>query len=96
MVKAQTKAWIVANEKFECSRLAEKQGHTVLLIPPYHNDLQPMEYVWALIKGNIDRQFSVNSTLEIVYRQLLKEFDNLLESGHDFIHGMIEKCMKLA
>jgi transposase len=96
MVKAQAKAWIVANEKFECSRLAEKQGHTVLFIPPYHNDLQPMEYVWALIKGNIDRQFSVNSTLEIVYRQLLKEFDNLLKSRHDFIHGMIEKCMKLA
>lgn len=27
MVKAQTKEWSLANEKFECVRLAEEQGH---------------------------------------------------------------------
>jgi hypothetical protein len=96
VLKVRTKAWIVANEKFECVRLAEEQGHRVLFTPPYHSDLQPIELVWALIKGNVGRQYSLDSTLDLVYQRLMKEFDMLQESGHDSIHCMIVKCTNLA
>jgi hypothetical protein len=96
VVKARTKEWILANEKFECVRLAEEQGHKVLFTPPYHSDLQPIELTWARIKGNIGRQYSVGTTLALVHERLLHEFKNLEESGHGAIQGMINKCVRIA
>jgi transposase len=33
--------------------LAEELGHKVLWTPPYHSDLQPVEFVWARVKDNV-------------------------------------------
>jgi hypothetical protein len=52
------KQFIVNNVKIEVERLAEEGGHTVLFTPAYHSDLQLIEWVWALVKGNIGRQYS--------------------------------------
>lgn len=81
MVKAQTKEWSLANEKFECVRLAEEQGHKVLFTPPHHSDLQPIELTLARTKGNIGRQDNVDTTLAMVHEQLLHELKMLEESG---------------
>ncbi|KAG7373516.1 DDE superfamily endonuclease [Nitzschia inconspicua] len=55
-LKALVKNHIRMNVPFECERLAKEQGHEVLLTPPYHSDLQPIELVWAMVKGGVGRQ----------------------------------------
>jgi hypothetical protein len=78
-------------------RLAEERGHTVLFTPAYHSNLQPIELVWALVKGNVGRQYSNQTTLDMVlYERLMHEFNQLEDSGHRSINGMIEKCAALA
>jgi hypothetical protein len=82
--------------KIEVERLAEERGHTVLFTPAYHSDLQPVELVWALVKGNVGRQYSNKTTLDMVYEHLMHEFNQLEDRGHRSINGMIEKCAALA
>jgi len=91
-LKALVKKYIQDNVSFECERLAKEQGHEVLLTPPYHSDLQPIELVWAMIKGAVGRQYNNDTTLELVHQRLMAEFDRVLTSGHDSVAGMIEKC----
>jgi hypothetical protein len=56
-MKQLIKAYITAYVKIEVvERLAEEGGHTVLFTPAYHSDLQAIELVWALVKGNVGRQ----------------------------------------
>jgi hypothetical protein len=76
-------------------RLAEEGGHTVLFTPAYHSDLQPIELVWALIKGNVGRQYSNQTALDLIYERLMHEFNQLEDKGHHSINGMIEKCAAL-
>ena len=91
------KDWVNANEKPEIFRLAEEQGHEVLLTPPYHSDLQPIELVWARIKGNVGRQYSKESTLDLVYQRLVHEFDMLdSNEARGKLNSMIEKCATVA
>jgi len=92
ILKALVKTTIVMQEKRECVRLAEENGHTILFTPPYHSDLQPIELVWAQIKGRIGRQYSKDTTLEDVREQLEDEFQDLLINGSESIWKMIEKC----
>jgi transposase len=66
-LKKLVKDYIAANEKIKIVRLAELEGHRVELTPLYHSDFQPIEIVWALIKGNIGQQYDINTTLTIVY-----------------------------
>ncbi|KAG7373531.1 DDE superfamily endonuclease [Nitzschia inconspicua] len=91
-LKALVKNHIRENVPFECERLAKEQGHEVLLTPPYHSDLQPIELVWAMVKGGVGRQYNNETTLELVDQRLLAQFDHLQTSGHDSIAGMIKQC----
>jgi hypothetical protein len=95
-LKQLLKQYIFSNVKIEVEHLAEAGGHTVLFTPAYHSDLQPIELVWALVKGNAGHQHSNQMTLKIVYDQLMHEFNQLENSGHQSINGMIEKCAALA
>jgi hypothetical protein len=95
-MKQLVKQFIANNVKIEVERLAEERGHTVLFTPAYHSDLQPIELVWALVKGNVGRQYSNQTTLDMVYGRLMHEFNKLEDSGHRSINGMIEKCAALA
>jgi hypothetical protein len=95
-MKQLVKHFIANNVKIEVERLAEERGHTVLFTPAYHSDLQPIELVWALVKGNVGRQYSNQTTLDMVYGHLMHEFNKLEDSGHRLINGMIEKCAALA
>jgi transposase len=52
-LKQLVKQFIDNNVPIEIKRLAEEGGHTVLFTPAYHSDLQPIELVWALAKGNV-------------------------------------------
>jgi hypothetical protein len=57
--------------------IAERHGHKVLFTPPYHSDLQPIELLWAYVKGNIGRQYSFDTTFEDVRARLIEEFEAL-------------------
>jgi transposase len=94
-LKQLVKKYIEDNIPIEIVRLATEKGHKVLFTPPYHSDLQPIELVWARVKGNVGRQYNNESTLELVYQRLLAEFESL-SVAHDSVHGMIEKCTKVA
>jgi hypothetical protein len=95
-LKQLVKQLIVNNVKIEVERLAEERGHTVLFTPAYHSDLQPIELVWALlVKGNVGRQYSNQTTLDMVYEHLMHEFNQLEDKGHRSINGLIEKCAAL-
>nr|CAH7768318.1 unnamed protein product [Callosobruchus chinensis] len=47
---------------YEIDKIMTEAGHSVLRIPPYHPDLNPMELVWAALKQyvaerNVDFNF---------------------------------------
>jgi transposase len=69
-MKQLVKHFIANNVKIEVERLAEERGHTVLFTPAYHSDLQLIQLVWALVKGNVGRQYSNQTTLDMVYGRL--------------------------
>ena len=47
------------------------QGHAVLRLPPYHYDLNPIELVWGIVKGDVGRS---NTTFKLRdVKQLVKE-----------------------
>ena len=88
--KART--FIEDNCKYECVTLAEQQGHTVVFSAPCYSDLQPIELVWAHIKGNIGRQYSVDTTLQIVLQRLETQFHRLYTNGSPPVVRMIKSC----
>ncbi|OAF64370.1 hypothetical protein A3Q56_07919 [Intoshia linei] len=57
--------------------MAAKQGHSVMFTPPYHSDLQPIELIWAIIKGEVGRQYDVNTNFNDVLLRLNEAFNNL-------------------
>lgn len=91
-LKALVKKYVQENVLIECERLAKEKGHEVLLTPPYHSDLQPIELLWAMVKGTVGRQYNNETTLELVHQRLMAEFDRVLTSGHDSVAAMIENC----
>ncbi|GBM76097.1 hypothetical protein AVEN_122563-1 [Araneus ventricosus] len=59
-------------------KIASETGHKVLRLPPYHCELNPIELIWAQVKGYIARQ---NQTFK------LPEVKNLLLEALDKVSG---------
>ena len=71
--------------------MARNEGHEILFTPPYHSDLKPIELLWALIKGNIGRSYSLGITLTEVEEKLKNEFYLICsEVAQKLIGSMIE------
>ncbi|OAF63775.1 hypothetical protein A3Q56_08519 [Intoshia linei] len=68
--------------------MAEKQGHSVMFTPPYHSDLQPIELIWAIIKGEVGKQYDVNTNFNDVLLRLNQPFNNL---SNNVVKGCIQK-----
>jgi transposase len=98
LLRAKVKEYV---EKYEVSAVIElaRAGeikHKILFTPPYHSDLQPIELVWALVKGNVARLYSSGRTMDQLEQQLKFEFSELLkEKGLARIRAMIENTAKL-
>ena len=75
-------------EKMMCELLAEAQGHRVLFTPPCHSDFQPIELLWAKLKGNIGRKYESNTTMAILKKRLDEEFQ-AAQGWNQSIEGMI-------
>ena len=76
-LKVLLKKWVDENVPPLVVQLAEAAGHKVLFTPPHYSDLQPIELLWALIKGNVGRQYSKTTTFADVLARLNAEFDKL-------------------
>jgi transposase len=68
--------------------MAEDEGHSIVFTPPYHSDLQPIELVWAITKGDVGRQYDINTTFSDVLVRLKKAFKDL---SSDSINGCVRK-----
>lgn len=79
MVKAELLGLIntTQSEKiYTIDELLKGAGHTVLRLPPYHPDLNPIELVWANIKNCLARDH-INATLDekiTILTRLFSEF----------------------
>jgi transposase len=96
LLRAKAKEYIKEFEVSAVIELAKKGNHKILFTPPYHSDLQPIELVWALVKGNIARLYSNGRTMDQLEKQLKDEFKDLLEEeGAERIGAMIENTARL-
>ncbi|CAI6364423.1 unnamed protein product [Macrosiphum euphorbiae] len=60
---------IPRNKSYVIDKIAEEAGHTVLRLPPYHCEFNPIELAWAMVKGYAKRE---NTTFKMDdVRQLL-------------------------
>jgi len=87
ILKMKTKAKL-QEEKMMCELLAEAQGHRVLFTPPCHSNFQPIELLWAKLKGNIGRKYKSNTSMAILKKRLDEEFQ-AAQGWNQSIEGMI-------
>lgn len=52
---------------YKIDDLFSKSGHTVLRLPPYHPDLNPIELIWSLLKGRVAKK-NVTFNIDAVER----------------------------
>ena len=63
--------------QFSCVKIAEQYEHEVSFTSPYHCELQPIEGVWAVVKGEVARLgpytnlLSVRNTLLDAFKKKL-------------------------
>ncbi|OAF63599.1 hypothetical protein A3Q56_08693, partial [Intoshia linei] len=74
----KTELWYKVNKYVQeyvkpvvCS-MSEAEGHEVTFSPPYHSDLDPIELIWAISKGEVGRQYSMGTNLSILKDRLEK------------------------
>eukprot|EP00049_Salpingoeca_infusionum_P019447 m.361900 g.361900 ORF g.361900 m.361900 type:complete len:553 (-) comp19975_c0_seq1:79-1737(-) len=77
LIWSQLKPKIDAVVKPMAVSIAEEAGHEVLFSPPHYSDLQPIELVWAFVKGRVGRQCTLDTTFPTVKARLEAEFANL-------------------
>ena len=72
--KKQLRNWI--NKKIDPAIVLEARRYVneVLFTPAYYSDLQPIELIWARIKGSVARSHSKSTTLQEVGEKLDKKF----------------------
>lgn len=68
IIKRHKKQYI----QYKYDQLLEAHGHSVLRLPPYHPDLNPIELIWATVKNNV-AQKNVSFKLEDV--KVLAEYE---------------------
>ncbi|XP_015370672.1 PREDICTED: uncharacterized protein LOC107166498 [Diuraphis noxia] len=61
-LKPRTKSYVIDN-------LAKYAGHTVLRLPPYHCEFNPIELAWAMVKGYVKQENTMYKIDDV--RQLL-------------------------
>jgi hypothetical protein len=54
---------------YKIDAILAESGHSVLRLPPYHPDLNPIELIWSLLKANVARKnvlFSMEAVQKLV------------------------------
>jgi transposase len=80
MLKPQLYELIKINKKrhirYKFDEVMLAHGHTVLRLPPYHPDLNPIELIWATVKNNVSKK-NITFKLEDVRKLAGHEFDQI-------------------
>ncbi|RHY54856.1 hypothetical protein DYB28_008742 [Aphanomyces astaci] len=82
-------AYIETNVLSVVMTMASERGHTVVYTPPHHSDLQPIEMIWALVKGDVGRQYTDMTKFPEVKTRLVAAFAKLTPHA-------IKGCVKVA
>ena len=69
--------------------MAKAEGHEVLYSPPHYSNLQPIETVWAIVKGDVGRQYTNTTTFTDVLQRLNSAFDKVQPQT---VQGCINKA----
>ena len=64
---------------FTCVEIAKKYNHQVFFTPPYHCELQPIEGIWAVVKGEVACS-GPHTNLLSIQNTLLNAFKNKINS----------------
>jgi len=78
---------------FACVKIAEQYEHEVNFTPPYHCELQPIEGVWSVVKGEVARS-GPHPNLLSVRNTLLNAFKEKISSK--VIVGLWRRALKNA
>eukprot|EP00750_Incisomonas_marina_P018299 INCI2812.2.p1 GENE.INCI2812.2~~INCI2812.2.p1 ORF type:complete len:657 (-),score=137.56 INCI2812.2:262-2070(-) len=69
--------------------VAKQAGHEVLFTPPRYSGLQPTETVWAIVKGEVGRQYTAATKAAQVRARLVAAFRSLKSQA---VQGCITKA----
>lgn len=78
---------------FACVKIAERYNHQLFYTPSYHCELQPIEGVWAAVKGEVASSGSHPNLLSI-RNTLLNAFKEKINSK--VIVGLWRRTLKYA
>lgn len=63
---------------YKFDEILQRNGHTVLRLPPYHPDLNPIELIWATVKNNVAAR-NINFKMEDVRKLTEEEFSRITQ-----------------
>ena len=75
----ETVALLRTAVKFHCppqpllENLAKKSGHEILWLPPYHPELNPIEMMWAVMKGYIRSTYAKEGMDVVTFKVRIRE-----------------------
>ncbi|GES95996.1 hypothetical protein H257_11777 [Rhizophagus clarus] len=78
---------------FACVKIAERYNHQIFYTPPYHCELQPIEGVWAVAKGEV-ASLGPHPNLLFIRNTLLNAFKKKIDSK--VIIGLWKRALKYA
>ena len=88
--KILLRKWVNDNIEPAIVEAATKFGHQIVFTPPHFSDLQPIELLWARIKGAVGRQYNKYTTLRDVSERLNTQFQVLdTEEGRSAVQAII-------
>lgn len=83
-MRPQRKSYVIDN-------LAKDNGHTVLRLPPYHCEFNPIELAWAMVKGYV-KQNNTTFKIDDVHKLLNTAIERVTpQNWKNFIKHVIEE-----
>jgi len=72
-LRERIKLLIPHEKKYELDEIALSMGHEVIRLPPYHCQYNPIELIWAQVKGKVAEQntsFKMADVEQLVHNAL--------------------------
>ncbi len=75
--KILLREWVNKNVEPAIVELTQEEGHEIIFTPPHFSDLQPIELLWARVKGKIAGCYNNDTRFEDLKHKLIDQFDRL-------------------
>ena len=86
-------------KKFAIDKIINEHGHEALRLPLYHNNLNPIELIWAKVKGQVaanNKSFKMAETQQLTIqaiKDITKDYFRKCDQHTQKIKGSIGKKM---